>query len=105
MFRRGHLRGARLLHAAVTREWARTWSTFHQELSVFEDGLSAAVDDDRLALDLALDSTILARKVEALAAQASQTTGLISHLGAERYAQWVGRESFVSAEPVLGRRS
>jgi LmbE family N-acetylglucosaminyl deacetylase len=104
-FHRGDLLGTRLLHAAVTHQWARAWSTFHQELSVFEDGLPATVDDDRLVLDLALDGTILARKVQALVAQASQTTGLISHLGAERYAQWVGRESFVSAEPVLGRRS
>ena len=78
---RGDLRGARLLHAAVTHEWAQTWSSFHRELSVFEDGLPATVDDDRLFVDLPLDDATLARKVRALAAQASQTTALISHLG------------------------
>jgi hypothetical protein len=73
----------------------------HEEFGVFDEGLPASVDDDRLVVDLVLDGRTLARKIEALAAQASQTTGLIAHLGTDRYARWVGRESFVAAQPVL----
>jgi hypothetical protein len=35
------------------------------------------------------------RKMRALAAQVTQTAGLIDHLGADVYAAWVSDESFV----------
>ena len=38
-----------------------------------------------------------------LAAQATQTTGLIELLGVETYTAWVGEESFVAAPPVPER--
>ena len=52
---------------------------------------------ERLAVDLVLDPDIAARKVRALAAQATQTAGLIAALGVDRYTAWVGEESFVEA--------
>jgi hypothetical protein len=38
-----------------------------------------------------------ARKVRALAAQTTQTAGLIAALGVARYTAWVGEEAFVEA--------
>ena len=42
-----------------------------------------------------LDPDVAARKVRALAAQTTQTTGLIAAVGIDRYTAWVGEESFV----------
>jgi hypothetical protein len=50
-----------------------------------------------LVLDLELDPDVARRKVRALAAQQTQTAGLIATLGAEVYTAWVGDESFVEA--------
>ncbi len=96
-FSRAAPAGARLLQAAVTQRWARSWHALHQELDVFQDGYPSTVDDDLIAVDLMLDEPILDRKVRALAAQASQTTGLIERIGGQRYRRWVGQESFVEA--------
>jgi LmbE family N-acetylglucosaminyl deacetylase len=96
-FSRAAPAGARLLQAAVTHRWARAWSAVHRELDVFQRGYPSTVDDGRIAVDLVLDDSTLDRKVRALAAQASQTSGLIARLGLPRYRRWVGQESFVAA--------
>ncbi|WP_455350976.1 hypothetical protein [Streptomyces sp. SYSU K217416] len=51
----------------------------------------------RLAVDLALDADTAARKVRALAAQETQTGELIAGMGVDRFAAWVGDESFVES--------
>ncbi len=51
----------------------------------------------RIAVDVVLDPVTAARKVRALAAQATQTAGLIAALGVARYTAWVGEEAFVEA--------
>ncbi|HEY7226308.1 MAG TPA: PIG-L family deacetylase [Micromonosporaceae bacterium] len=99
-FREAAPAGARLLHAAVTHGWARAWSTIHRELDVFQDGYPSTVDDERIAVELVLDDRTLDRKVRALAAQVSQTSGLIARLGMRRYKRWVGQESFVEGTRV-----
>jgi hypothetical protein len=42
-----------------------------------------------------LDSSVLDRKVTALRAQRSQTTGLIERIGEAAYRRWWSGESFV----------
>ena len=42
-----------------------------------------------------LSPDVAARKVRALAAQTTQTAGLITAMGVDRYTAWVGDESFV----------
>jgi LmbE family N-acetylglucosaminyl deacetylase len=101
-FDRGAPSGALLLHAAVTHEWVRTWHPVHQELGVFGAGYPVAVEDDQVVVDLVLDDGTAARKVTALAAQLSQTSGLIAQLGLPRYTRWVARESFVAARVDAG---
>jgi LmbE family N-acetylglucosaminyl deacetylase len=96
--------GARLLHAAVADRWARRWRALNESLDVFLDGYPITVADAGLAVDLVLDPDTAARKVRALAAQATQTTGLIAALGIDRYTAWAADESFVerAAGPAVG---
>jgi hypothetical protein len=48
-------------------------------------------------VDPELDRDTVIRKVRALAAQTTQTAGLISVMGVDRYTAWVGDESFAEA--------
>ena len=86
---------ARLLQAAVTEHRVERWSSLNASLSVYLPGYPVLAPSARLAVDLVLDPDIAARKVRALAAQPTQTTGLIATLGLDRYTAWVGEESFV----------
>ncbi|PMR61542.1 PIG-L family deacetylase [Verrucosispora sp. ts21] len=99
-FRRTAPAGTRLLHAAVSHDWAHRWSDVHRDFSIFQDGYPLAVDHDQLAVELLLDDRTLARKLRALTEQASQTSGLITLMGLSRYTRWVSQESFVEATLV-----
>ena len=71
-----------------------------EEFGVFELGRPRSCTDAELALRLPLEETTLRRKVEALLAQESQTAGLVSAVGRERFARWVATETFAPpAEP------
>jgi LmbE family N-acetylglucosaminyl deacetylase len=87
--------GARLLHTAVTERWAQRWSGVNDSFQVFEAGYPVITAADRLAVDLLLDPETAARKVRALAAQMTQTAGLIDAMGIDKYTAWVSEESFV----------
>ena len=53
-----------------------------------------------------LPPDVAARKVAALAAQTTQTAGLLAAMGVDRYTAWVGDESFVEHQrqaPVAER--
>ncbi|HLU55146.1 MAG TPA: PIG-L family deacetylase [Pseudonocardia sp.] len=95
-FERAAPRGARLLYAALSEPHVRKWRGLGEELSIYEPGYPVAAPAERLALDLRLDPGTAARKVRALAAQVTQTSGLIAALGVQRYTAWVGAESFVA---------
>jgi LmbE family N-acetylglucosaminyl deacetylase len=100
-------RRPRLLQAVVTESDARAWAGIDAELDVYALGGPRVVADDEPALRFALPPDLLARKVAALRAQASQTAGVVQTLGEERFATWVGVESFAYAEdqpygPVSG---
>ena len=51
-----------------------------------------------LAVELRLDADAVDRKIVALRAQASQTTGLFAALGEERVREWWSTETFVEAD-------
>ena len=59
---------------------------------------------DELAGLVRCDGDLRDRKFAALAAHASQTSGLIAQVGAERYRQWWSTEYFVDARARLDRR-
>jgi LmbE family N-acetylglucosaminyl deacetylase len=89
--------GARLLHAAITDRHAERWSTLAADLDVYAPGYPVLTPDEHLAVNLVLDPDVAARKTAALAAQATQTGGLIVALGRDTYTAWVGAESFVES--------
>jgi LmbE family N-acetylglucosaminyl deacetylase len=90
--------GARLLHATVPQR--RTVPD--DELGIYAPGYPITTPDAHLAVDLVLEPGVAALKAKALAAQATQTSGLIATLGLDTYTAWVGEESFVeSARRVL----
>jgi len=92
--------GTRLLHAAVAERRVPRWSVLNERLNVFADGYPVPVPADRLAVDLVLPPDVVARKVRALAAQATQTTGLIDAMGIDTFTAWVADESFAARDPV-----
>jgi hypothetical protein len=79
------------------------WSELDDSLGVYLPGYPVTTPTDRLAVDLVLDPDTAARKVRALAAQATQTAGLIGAMGVDCYTAWVGEESFAepAARPTL----
>jgi LmbE family N-acetylglucosaminyl deacetylase len=94
--------GARLLYAAAAERRALRWGALNESLGVFAEGYPVIIPDDRLAVDLVLDPDTAARKVRALAAQTTQTAGLIAALGLDTYTAWVSDETFAiwaSARP------
>ena len=89
--------GARLLHATIAQRRAAP-----EDLGIYPPGYPVRTPDADLAVDLVLEPAVAALKAKALAAQATQTAGLIATLGLDTYTAWVGAESFVeSARRVL----
>jgi LmbE family N-acetylglucosaminyl deacetylase len=88
--------GSRLLQVAAGDRRTKRWNALNQRLGVFAAGYPKTVPDDRLTVDLHLDRDTAARKVRALAAQTTQTAGLIEHLGLPCYTEWVSEESFLA---------
>jgi LmbE family N-acetylglucosaminyl deacetylase len=86
---------ARLLYSTVPARRVPRWRDLDDSLGVYLPGYPVATPDDELAVDLVLPPDVAARKVEALAAQTTQTAGLIAAMGVDRYTAWVGDESFV----------
>jgi LmbE family N-acetylglucosaminyl deacetylase len=86
---------ARLLQATVGKRWAPRWSALNNSLGVFLPGYPVLAPTERLAVDLVLDPDIAAQKVRALAAQTTQTAGLIDAMGVDQYTAWVSEESFI----------
>jgi LmbE family N-acetylglucosaminyl deacetylase len=91
----------RLLYATTAERRVSPWAAVDESLGVYAPGYPVITPADRLAVDLVLDEETAARKVRALAAQTTQTSGLIAAIGVDRYTAWVGDESFVEADPPV----
>ena len=87
--------GARLLHATLAESRAARWDALTESLGIYPPGLPVLTPTEWLVLDLELDPDVAHRKFRALAAQETQTAGLIAALGPDLYTAWVGGESFV----------
>ena len=95
---RGRGAGARLLLATPTVDHLDRFGDLYEALGVYlgqerPDG----VGDDELAVHLRLDGFELDRKLAALRAMATQTSGVIALLDPNVYAATVAEESFVDA--------
>jgi LmbE family N-acetylglucosaminyl deacetylase len=93
-FERAAPAGARLLYAAFGEHRGPRWGVFNESLGIYPTGYPILTPADRLAVDLVLDAETAARKVRALAAQETQTSGLIATMGVDRFTAWVSDESF-----------
>jgi len=91
-------RGTRLLQVAAGQRRNERWRDLNESLGVFNPGYPITVPDDRLAVHLVLDPETVGRKVRALAAQQTQTAGLLAGLGLDAYTAWVGEEEYVERQ-------
>jgi len=95
---------ARLLYATTTEEFVDRWEPAREVFNMFlADGLPLRTPAHELAVELRLDADTVDRKIVALRAQASQTTGLFEALGEERVREWWSTETFVEAHTARAR--
>jgi LmbE family N-acetylglucosaminyl deacetylase len=102
-----HERGrpGRLLYAAPTVEHLARFGARYEEWNMYmSDERPTGVPEADAALHLGLDGLLLDRKLTALRALATQTSGIIDLIGPEVYATQVAEECFVDAPAVSGRR-
>ena len=88
----------RLLYASVTAESRARFADLEEDLGYYmtqerPTGVPAA----RLGLHLGIQGPLLDRKLVALRAMATQTSGLIAAVAPETYAELVAEEAFVAA--------
>lgn len=95
---------ARLLHPVLTHEFLARWQDVYDRLDIFlADGLPHAVPAAALSLTVPFDDALADRKLVALRAQATQTSGLVTLLGEQTMRDWCAVEGFIDARPALGR--
>jgi LmbE family N-acetylglucosaminyl deacetylase len=97
---------ADLWYATQGADWHAKWGALNDHVGLWaEQPVPPCTDDRDLAARITLDEEQLDRKLAALQAHASQTTGLIDAVGIGTYRQWWSTEYFVSAERMLTRRA
>jgi LmbE family N-acetylglucosaminyl deacetylase len=97
---------ARLLYATTTDEFVDGWEPARDAFAVFlTEELPLRTPRSTLDVELRLGPDQVDRKMVALRAQASQTTGLIAALGEDRVRDWWSVETFVAAERAVSRRA
>jgi flavin-dependent dehydrogenase len=95
----------RLLQATTTDRFAREFADVHAALPVFGPGLPRRTSHADLALVVGLDHELQDLKLAALRAQATQTHGLITAIGEDRFRAWWRNETFVAADRRPWRRA
>lgn len=90
----------RVLAATKTQAWYDEFPAVTVE--VFPDGGPCTVPGE-LAAEIEIDGELLDRKVRALAAQASQTAGLVGFMGEHDYRTWNRLEHWVDITPGADR--
>jgi LmbE family N-acetylglucosaminyl deacetylase len=89
-------RAPRLLQATVTPDFHRRWGHVNEAIGLWEGDVPCTPDHE-LALAVCLQPDVLDRKVAALRAHDSQTSGLIDLIGMEDYRAWWATETFAEA--------
>jgi LmbE family N-acetylglucosaminyl deacetylase len=91
-------RPGRLLHAIPTVEHLDRFRDLYEEWNMYmSDERPTGVPESQLAIHMVLDGVHLDRKLTALRALATQTSGIIAMLDPETYAAQVAEEAFVDA--------
>ncbi|HEX6311555.1 MAG TPA: PIG-L family deacetylase [Acidimicrobiia bacterium] len=98
-------RSGELLYATTTDGFVdRNRDLYERHTLVFEPGLPERTPPQQVALDVALDSAELDRKLVALRAHSSQTDAVIAELGADRFRHWFDHETFRRPSAAEQRR-
>jgi LmbE family N-acetylglucosaminyl deacetylase len=87
---------ATLLHPVQTEETVGRDRALDEDFGVYELGRPRVVRADEARVHLPLDGTLLDRKVAALLLQESQTAGLVSAVGHDRFRAWVSVETLAT---------
>jgi len=98
--------GADLWYATLGVDFHLQWGALSDQVGLWAEQPAPPCTADRdLAARVTLDGESLDRKLAALQAHASQTTGLIDAVGLGTYREWWRTEYFVSAERARYRRA
>jgi LmbE family N-acetylglucosaminyl deacetylase len=89
---------ARLLYATLTPGFHEEWGALNDRLGLWSWGSPPVTPDAELALYVVLAEADLDRKINAVLAHASQTTGLMAEVGADTFRRWWSAEAFVAAD-------
>jgi LmbE family N-acetylglucosaminyl deacetylase len=91
-------RRCQLWYATVTPEFHEEWGAVNSAVNFWYEGAIPPSDPaSKLSFAVHCDDALLERKYAALQAHTSQTSGLITQLGPDRYRRWWSQESFVDA--------
>ena len=94
-------RRARLLYATPTVEHLARFGSLYDELGVYmTDARPDGATADQIAVHLVLEGAGLDRKLTALRALASQTSGTIEALDLDAYSAQIAEEAFVDADTL-----
>ena len=97
---------AELWYATLGTDFHAKWGALSDHVGLFAEQPTPPCTADRdLAARVTLDSETLDRKMAALQAHRSQTTGLIEAVGMGTYREWWRTEYFVAAERALERQA
>ena len=97
---------AELWYATLGTDFHAKWGALSDHVGLFADQPTPPCTADRdLAARVTLDGETLDRKMAALQAHMSQTTGLIEAVGMGTYREWWRTEYFVAAERSLQRQA
>ncbi|TDD18995.1 PIG-L family deacetylase [Kribbella turkmenica] len=89
---------ARLLYATLTPGFHEEWGALNDRLGLWLYGDPPVTPEGELALYVTLDGADLDRKIKAVLAHVSQTSGLAAEVGAETFRRWWRAEAFVAAD-------
>jgi LmbE family N-acetylglucosaminyl deacetylase len=91
-------RPGRLLYATTTVDHIAAFGELYEQWNMYmSDERPTGVPADQLAVHVRLEGAALDRKLTALRAMATQTSGLIAQLDAATYAEQVREECFIDA--------
>lgn len=97
---------ADLWYATLGSDYYAQWGALSDHVGLWAEQPSPPCTSDHdLAARVTLDNELLDRKLAALQAHASQTTGLIEAVGLGTYREWWRTEYFVAAELATTRRA
>jgi LmbE family N-acetylglucosaminyl deacetylase len=86
--------GAAVYYSTVTPEWWEGPGAFLAQYDVWFAGNPSITAPEELAINFELSDELLERKYSAIAAQVSQSEGLLANVGKEFFFQWTREETY-----------